>query len=177
MPDDLVGDPVEDVEDEEGQGEGCPGDGVYPLGSVHKLLPHGVHVSGDRRLRVWGRGGVFDGRAVLGRRGLAHVAGKIKAAFAHVFILQTWCQNTNTLTLLLPPDWLPIWWNRSFKPCWQFTSSSAQFSVSSGHLDSIVSPLTLCAKSIIYLKTLSTPEQRKWMSERSAEIITGKCIR
>lgn len=88
MPDDLVGDPVEDIEDEEGQGEGRPGDGVYPLGSVHKLLPHGVHVFGDRRRRVRGRGGVFDGRAVLGRRGLTHVAGKIKAAFADVFILR-----------------------------------------------------------------------------------------
>lgn len=88
VPDDLVGDPVEDIEDEEGQGEGRPGDGVYPLGSVHKLLLHGVHVFGDRRRRVGGRGGVFDGRAVLGRRGLAHVAGKIKAAFADVFILR-----------------------------------------------------------------------------------------
>lgn len=88
MPDDLVGDPVEHVEDEEGQGEGGPGDGVYPLGSVHKLLPHGVHVSGHLRLRVRGRGGVFDGCAVLCRRRLTHVvASKIKAAFAHVFIL------------------------------------------------------------------------------------------
>lgn len=154
MPDDLVGDPVEDVEDEEGQGEGCPGDGVYPLGSVYKLLPHGVHVSGDRGLRVWGRGGVFDGRAVLGRCGLAHVAGKIKAAFAHVFILQTRRQNTNTLTSLLP-----ICWNQSFKfivPI--FCLFWAR--------DSIVSPLTLSAKWIIYLRTLSSPEQRKWMSER-----------
>lgn len=46
MPDDLVGDPVEDVEDEEGQGKCGPGDRVYPLCSVHKLLPHGVQVSG-----------------------------------------------------------------------------------------------------------------------------------
>lgn len=48
MPDDLVGDPVEDVEDEERQRKGGPGDSVYPLGSVHKLLPHGVKVLGDR---------------------------------------------------------------------------------------------------------------------------------
>lgn len=88
MPDDLVGDPVEHVEDEEGQGEGRPGDGVYPLGSVHKLLPHGVHVSGQRRLRVRGRGSVFHDCAILRRCRLTHVvAGKIKAAFAHVFIL------------------------------------------------------------------------------------------
>ena len=47
MPDDLVGNPVEDVEDEEGQRKGGPGDRVYPLGSVHKLLPHGVCVLWD----------------------------------------------------------------------------------------------------------------------------------
>lgn len=98
MPDDLVGDPVEHVEDEEGQGEGRPGDGVYPLGSVHKLLPHGVHVSGHRRgLRVGGRGGVFDGRAVLRGHRLSHVvAGEIKAAFAHVFILTRHDIRTHT---------------------------------------------------------------------------------
>jgi len=44
MPDDLVGNPVEDVEDEESQREAGPGDGVYPLGSVHKLFPQGVYV-------------------------------------------------------------------------------------------------------------------------------------
>lgn len=56
MPDDLVRDPVEDVEDEEGQGKGGPGDRVYPLGSVHKLLLHGVYVFGDRcglRIQSW----------------------------------------------------------------------------------------------------------------------------
>lgn len=52
MPDDLVGDPVEDIENEEGQRKGGPGDGVYPLGSVHKLLPHGVPVFGGCWLRV-----------------------------------------------------------------------------------------------------------------------------
>lgn len=106
MPDDLVGDPVEHVEDEEGQGEGRPGDGVYPLGSVHKFLPHGVHVSGQRRLRVRvrGRGGVFDGRAILCWRRLSRVAGKIKAAFAHVFVLPDTMsehKHSNALTWLL----------------------------------------------------------------------------
>lgn len=47
MPDDLVGNPVEDIEDEEGQRKGSPGNCVYPLGSVHKLLPHGVYVFWD----------------------------------------------------------------------------------------------------------------------------------
>lgn len=136
MPDDLVGDPVEHVEDEEGQGEGRPGDGVYPLGSVHKLLPHGVHVSGRgrrrRRLRFGGRGGVFHGRAVLRGRRLTHVvAGKVEAAFAYVFILtgrdirrqeNTW----NTLTWLLVESIVP----------------SSQFSVSSVDVDSVLTPLT-----------------------------------
>lgn len=88
MPDDLVGDPVEDVENEEGQGEGRPGDGVYPLCPVHELLPHGVHVFGGRLLRVCGRGGVLHGCAVLGWQRLVHVvAGEIKAALAHVLVL------------------------------------------------------------------------------------------
>ena len=59
MPDDLVGDPVEDVEDEECQREGGPGDSVYPLGSIHKLLPHGVQVFGGRQLRDRCWSGVF----------------------------------------------------------------------------------------------------------------------
>ena len=114
MPDDLVGDPVEHVEDEEGQGKGCPGDGVYPLGSVHKLLPHGVHVLGHWRLRVWGRGSVFDGRAVLRRRRLTHVvAGKIKAAFAHVFILP----NTMSEHKQGNVNMAAAWWNQSLRPC------------------------------------------------------------
>lgn len=60
VPDDLVGDPVEDVEDEERQRKGGPGDSVYPLGSVHKLLPHGVYVLGDWWLRVRSRGSVLN---------------------------------------------------------------------------------------------------------------------
>lgn len=52
MPYYLIGNPVEDVEDEERQRKGSPGDSVYPLGSVHKFLPHGVYVLGDRWLRV-----------------------------------------------------------------------------------------------------------------------------
>lgn len=89
MPDDLVGDPVEDVEDEECQRKGSPGDGVYPLGSVHKLLLHGFNISGDRLLRVWSWGSVFNSWAVLRWQSLTHVvASKIKAAFTHIFILK-----------------------------------------------------------------------------------------
>lgn len=44
MSNDLIRDPVEDVEDQKRQREGRPGDGVYPLGSVHKLFPHSINV-------------------------------------------------------------------------------------------------------------------------------------
>ena len=89
VPDDLVGDPVEDVEDEECQRKGRPGDSVYPLGSVHKLLLHGVYVFGDWWLRVRNWSSVLDSWAVLRWQTLAHVvASKIKAAFTHVIILE-----------------------------------------------------------------------------------------
>lgn len=92
MPDDLVGDPVEDVEDEEGQRKGCSGDSVYPLGSVHKLLPHGVHVFWDWRLRVWSWRSVLNSWAVFRWQTLGHVvASKIKAAFTHILILKNTC--------------------------------------------------------------------------------------
>lgn len=60
VPDDLVGDPVEDIKDEECHRKGGPGDGVYPLRPVHKLLLHGVDVLGDGWLRVRSWSGVLD---------------------------------------------------------------------------------------------------------------------
>lgn len=87
--DDLVGNPVEDVEDEESQRESSPGDGVYPLGSVHKLFPHGVNVLGGRRLRVWSGSRVLNCRAVLSGQTLTDVVARvIKAAFTHVLLLR-----------------------------------------------------------------------------------------
>ncbi len=63
--DDLVGDPVEDVEDEEDQREGGAWDGVDPLRSVHKLLTVHVCVLRDGRRRIGVRLRVFDRRPVL----------------------------------------------------------------------------------------------------------------
>lgn len=89
MPDDLVGDPVEDVEDEEGQREGSPGDGVYPLGSIHKLLLHGVYVPGGGWLRVGSGSSVLNSWAVVLWQTLTHVvASKSEAAFADFIILK-----------------------------------------------------------------------------------------
>lgn len=58
--DDLVSYPVEDVEDEEGQGKGSPRDRVYPLGSVHELLSRGVYVLWGWWLRVGSRRSVLN---------------------------------------------------------------------------------------------------------------------
>lgn len=89
MPDDFVGDPIEDIEDEESQRKGSPGDGVYPLSSVHKLLPYGVDVLGGRRLRVRGRSSVFNSWAVLRWQTFTHVvASEIKAAIADSIVLK-----------------------------------------------------------------------------------------
>ncbi len=89
MPDDLVGDPIEDVEDEERQRKGCSGDSVYPLGSVHKFLPHGVYVLWDWWLWVRGWSSILNSWAVLCWQTLTHVvASKIKAAFTHIIILE-----------------------------------------------------------------------------------------
>lgn len=108
VPDDLVGDPVEDVEDEECQRKGRPGDSVYPLGSVHKLLLHGVYVFGDWWLRVRNWSSVLDSWAVLRWQTLAHVvASKIKAAFTHVIILENehaHVDRVNVLSLFNRPQ-------------------------------------------------------------------------
>lgn len=94
MSNDLVGNPVEDIEDEKGQREGSPGDRVYPFGSVHKLFPHDVDVLRGWRLRVGSGNRVFNGRAILHRHALTRVVpSKIKAALAHIFVLK----NTKTI--------------------------------------------------------------------------------
>lgn len=66
VPQDLVQDPVEDVEEEEGQGEAGPGNGVDLLGSVDEELPHllGALAPAAGRSSRRGVGGV--GRASRG---------------------------------------------------------------------------------------------------------------
>lgn len=103
MSDDFVGDPVEDVEDEECQRKGSPGDSVYPLGSVHKLLLHGFNISGDWLLRVWSWGSVFNSWAILRWQSLTHiVASEIKAALTHIFILKS--TKAHVDRAMLPSD-------------------------------------------------------------------------
>lgn len=66
MPQHFVGDPVEDVEDEEAQGEDGSGDGVNALGPVHEALVQHLPVAyGDRRRRCEHAGPLHRG-AVLG---------------------------------------------------------------------------------------------------------------
>lgn len=90
MPDDLVGNPVEDIEDEESQRKSGPWDCVDPLGSVHKLFPHGVYVLWGWLLRVGSWNSIFNSGAILCWQTLAHVvAGKIKAAFTQIVILKS----------------------------------------------------------------------------------------
>lgn len=90
MPDDLVGNPVEDIEDEESQRKSGPWDRVDPLGSVHKLFPHGVYVLWGWLLRVGSWNSIFNSWAILCWQTLAHVvAGKIKAAFTQIVILKS----------------------------------------------------------------------------------------
>lgn len=101
MSDDLVGDPVEDVEDEESQRESGSGDSVYPLGSVHKLLPHGVYVLWDWWLRVRSWSSVFNSWAILRWQTLTHVvASKIKAAFTHILILKNTHAHVDRMNLV-----------------------------------------------------------------------------
>lgn len=180
MPNDFVGDPVEHVEDEEGQGEGRPGDGVYSLGSVHKLLSHGVQVFGHRRLRVRGWGSIFHGRAVLCRRRLTHVvAGKIKAAFAHVFILPDTMSEHRQGNMLTWPlhgaishsgsvSLLPV--DQFILPIFCLFCARRFYPVPSNITPRSANLIFL----FIFLKTLSSSEQRKWMSD---SLFTGKCIR
>lgn len=88
MSDNLVSNPVKDVEDEESQRKSRPGDCVYSLGSVHKLFPHGVYVFWEWRLRVRSWSSVLNGWAILCWQTLTHVvANKVKAAFTHIIVL------------------------------------------------------------------------------------------
>ena len=88
MSDDLVGDPVEYVEDEECHRKSCSGDRVYPLGSVYKPLLYGFDVFWGMWLRIRSYGSILNSCAIFCRQTLAHaVAREVKSAFLHIVIL------------------------------------------------------------------------------------------
>lgn len=81
MPDDFVGNPVEDVENEEGKGEGCPRHRVNPLGPVHKLLLYDLCLPLSGRHLCSIGGGALDGVSILHLQTGAHgVPRKVETA-------------------------------------------------------------------------------------------------
>lgn len=90
--DDLVDDPVENVEDEEGHGEANAGDLVDLLGSLDEELPHLLGRARRRRHRV-GRVvvvGSLDRDAILGlQAGWPHPVGsEVEPAFSSFVLLE-----------------------------------------------------------------------------------------
>lgn len=77
VPQYLVKDPIKDVEEEEGQGEAGPGDGVDLLGSVDEELPHLLRAFAPaaRRSSSCVLGGVGRGGVVAADLAVFAVAG------------------------------------------------------------------------------------------------------
>lgn len=65
MPQHFVGDPVEDVEDEEAEWENRSGYGVDALGPVHKALVKRIFVVHGHRGRLGEDAGSFCSRSIL----------------------------------------------------------------------------------------------------------------
>ena len=88
MPNDLVCDPVKDVENEESQREGSPRNRVNPFCPVHKLLLDGICIFWGLRDRV-GRCRL-DSCSVLHLEAVTHpITTEIKTAFAsNIFFLR-----------------------------------------------------------------------------------------
>ncbi|KAL7866275.1 hypothetical protein SRHO_G00115220 [Serrasalmus rhombeus] len=82
----FVSDPVEDVEDEEGQREGRSGDGVDSLRSVHELPPVVLGVLQDGRLLDGISRGAFHRRTVFHARSHA-VAGEMETSLPQLLLL------------------------------------------------------------------------------------------
>lgn len=99
MPNDLVCDPVKDVENEEGQGKGSSRYRVDSLGPVHKLLLDGVCIFGGLGGRV-GRCGL-DGCPILHLEAVTHpVTAEIKATFpSSIFFLREGRQRKPSLVV------------------------------------------------------------------------------
>lgn len=91
-PDDLVDDPVEHVEDEEGHGETDARYFVDLLGSLDEEFPHLLRGLGRCRSGVRGVVvvGTLDRDAILGlQAGWAHpIGGEVEAAFSTLIILK-----------------------------------------------------------------------------------------
>ncbi|KAL6485343.1 hypothetical protein MHYP_G00073880 [Metynnis hypsauchen] len=82
----FVSDPVEDVEDEEGQREGRSGDGVDSLRSVHELPPVVLGVLQDGRLLDGISRGAFHRRTVFHAWSHA-VAGEMETSLPQLLLL------------------------------------------------------------------------------------------
>lgn len=81
MPQHFVGDPVEDVEDEEAKWENRSGYGVDALGPVHKALVKCIFVKHGHWGRLGEDGGSFCSRSVLVLQAVAQsVTPEVKTA-------------------------------------------------------------------------------------------------
>lgn len=90
MSDDFVGNPVKDVKNEEGEGEGRSRHRVNPLGPVHKLLLYVIRVplGGWHLCSIGCR--TFDGVSILHLQAGAHgVPREVQTPLSHVIILES----------------------------------------------------------------------------------------
>lgn len=89
VPQHFVGDPVEDVEDEEAEWENRSGYGVDALGPVHKALVNRIFVVHGQRGRLSEDGGAFCSRPILVLQAVAQpVSPEVKtAALSEQFFL------------------------------------------------------------------------------------------
>lgn len=81
MPQHFVGDPIENVEDEEAERENGSGDGVDAFGPVHKALVKRIFVEHGRRGRLGEDGCSFGSCSILVLQAVAQsITPEVKAA-------------------------------------------------------------------------------------------------